>query len=187
MTRGDGAPEDSPKVAGVILAGGRARRMGGGDKGLQALAGQPLIAHVIARGGPQVAALAINANGDPARFADFALPVVQDSVSGFAGPLAGVLAGLDWAAEAAPDCDWLATFACDAPFFPEDLVGRLSAEVRAAGADLACARGLAPRRQPGPQEVPPGSTRLGASPGLTRRPSRRAGSTLSDRSPARSS
>ncbi len=126
-------------AAGVILAGGRSRRMGGGDKCLQALGGEYLLSHVVTRAVHQVDALAINANGDPARFAEFELPVVSDSVEGFAGPLAGVLAGLDWAAETAPDCSWLATFACDAPFFPRNLVTRLSAEVEAAGADLACA------------------------------------------------
>ena len=129
-----------PKIAGVILAGGRSRRMGGGDKCLQPLRGEYLISRVIARAHSQVDALAINANGDPARFADFRLPVVADSVADFAGPLAGVLAGLDWAAEAAPDSVWLATFACDAPFFPHNLVIRLWAEAEEAGADVACAR-----------------------------------------------
>jgi len=129
-----------PKVAGVILAGGRSRRMGGGDKCLQPLQGRSLISHVITRARSQVDALAINANGDPGRFAEFELPVVQDSVEGFAGPLAGVLAGLDWAAEAAPESIWLTTFACDAPFFPHNLVVRLWAEAEEAGADLACAQ-----------------------------------------------
>ena len=99
-----------------------------------------MISHVITRAQSQVDALAINANGDPERFADFELPVVQDGVAGFAGPLAGVLAGLDWAAEAAPDSVWLATFACDAPFFPHNLVIRLWAETEDAGGDLACAQ-----------------------------------------------
>ncbi len=129
-----------PKIAGVILAGGRSRRMGGGDKCLQPLSGEYLISHVITRAYSQVDALAINANGDPGRFADFNLPVVADSVAGFAGPLAGVLAGLDWAAEAAPESVWLATFACDAPFFPHNLVIRLWAETEEAGANLACAQ-----------------------------------------------
>ena len=122
-----------PKTAGVILAGGRSRRMGGGDKCLQPLGGEYLISHVITRARSQVDALAINANGDPGRFADFGLPVIQDGVEGFAGPLAGVLAGLDWAAEAAPSSVWLATFACDAPFFPLNLVTRLWAETETAG------------------------------------------------------
>ncbi|WP_146586531.1 molybdenum cofactor guanylyltransferase MobA [Puniceibacterium confluentis] len=108
---------------GVILAGGQARRMGGGDKGLLDLAGQPLLAHVIARAAPQVAALALNANGDPSRFRAFDLPVLPDSVTGFPGPLAGVLAGMDWAAERGADS--IVTMAADTPFFPCDLVPRL--------------------------------------------------------------
>jgi molybdenum cofactor guanylyltransferase len=126
------------RIAGVILAGGLARRMGGGDKGLRLLAGRPLLAWVIERARPQVAALALNANGDPARFARYRLPVVPDSVAGFAGPLAGVLAGLDWAAERVADATHVASFATDAPFLPRDLVVRLAAAVEA-GADLACA------------------------------------------------
>jgi molybdenum cofactor guanylyltransferase len=125
-------------IAGVILAGGLARRMGGGDKGARLLAGRPILAWVIERARPQVAALALNANGDAARFASFRLPVVADSVEGFAGPLAGVLAGLDWAAEAVAGATHVASFATDAPFLPRDLVARLAAAV-AAGADLACA------------------------------------------------
>src|SRR5262245_1961092 len=85
-------------ILGVILAGGRATRMGGGDKCLLELGGRPILAHVIERLAPQVAAMALNANGDPRRFAAFGLPVLADSVAGHAGPLAGVLAGLDWAA-----------------------------------------------------------------------------------------
>jgi len=126
-------------VAGVLLAGGQSRRMGGGDKCLRQLGGETILARVIARARPQVGALVLNANGDPARFAAYGLPVVADSVAGFAGPLAGVLAGLDWAAEARPGCRWLASFACDAPFLPEDLVARLLAAAEAEGADLACA------------------------------------------------
>ncbi len=126
-----------PDVAGVLLAGGRARRMGGGDKCLRELAGQTLLARVIARAAPQVGPLVINANGDPARFAAYGLPVVADSVTGFAGPLAGVLSGMDWAADNAPDCPWIATFATDAPFFPMDMVTRLRTAVHSA--DMACA------------------------------------------------
>ena len=126
-------------VAGVILAGGLARRMGGGDKGLRALAGRPILTHVIERAAPQVEALVLNANGDPERFAAFGLPVAADGIEGFAGPLAGVLAGLDWAATEAPEAAWLASFPCDAPFLPEDLVARLLAAVEAEGADMACA------------------------------------------------
>ena len=126
-------------VAGVLLAGGLARRMGGGDKPLRQLGGRPLLAHAIERVRPQVSALVLNVNGDPARFSDFDLPVAADPIEGFAGPLAGVLAGMDWVAEHAPDCRWLASFATDAPFLPTDLVARLMAAVEAEGAD-ACPR-----------------------------------------------
>ena len=127
------------KVAGLLLAGGLSRRMGGGDKTLRDLAGVPLLGHVIARLGPQVEALILNANGDPTRFAGFGLPVVADSVEGFAGPLAGILTGLDWTAAHRPDCEYIASVATDAPFLPADLVARLAAGLAAAGADLACA------------------------------------------------
>ncbi|MFT4961558.1 MAG: molybdopterin-guanine dinucleotide biosynthesis protein A [Paracoccaceae bacterium] len=108
---------------GVILAGGLARRMGGGDKGLLRLGGQSLLSRVIDRLEPQVADLALNANGDATRFATHGLPVIADSVDGFAGPLAGVLAGLDWAAEQGADS--IVTAAADTPFFPCDLVPQL--------------------------------------------------------------
>ncbi len=108
---------------GVILAGGQATRMGGGDKGLLTLGGQPLLDRVIGRLAPQVADLALNANGDPARFVRFGLPVLPDSIAGFAGPLAGVLAGLDWAA--AQGAETIVTAAADTPFFPCDLVPQL--------------------------------------------------------------
>src|SRR5215475_8712007 len=113
--------------------------MGGGDKPLRLLAGRPLLAHIVERVAPQVRRLVLNANGDPARFATFGLPVVADAVAGFVGPLAGVLTGLDWAAAEAPDCPWVATFPGDAPFLPRDLVARLLAAVDAEGAELACA------------------------------------------------
>lgn len=125
-------------VAGVLLAGGLSRRMGGGDKNLRLLGGRPILAHVIDRIRPQVAALALNANGDAARFAAYGLPVVADSIPGFAGPLAGVLAGLDWAAEAASTCRWLLSTPTDAPFLPEDLVTRLWAAAES-GAEVAVA------------------------------------------------
>lgn len=126
-------------VAGVLLAGGLSRRMGGGDKCLRPLGGQTILARVIERARPQVDDLVLNANGDPARFADFGLPVAADVVADYAGPLAGVLTGLDWAAADAKGCAWLASFACDAPFLPCDLVERLMAAVTEQGADLACA------------------------------------------------
>ena len=108
---------------GVILAGGQARRMGGGDKGRLMLGERSLLSHVIARLEPQVAELALNANGNAARFADTNLPILADSVGGFVGPLAGVLAGLDWAFE--QGADTIVTAAADTPFFPCDLVPRL--------------------------------------------------------------
>ena len=126
-------------ILGVILAGGQARRLGGGNKALHEVAGRPLLAHAIERLESQVSRIALNANGDPARFDAFGLPVVPDTVEGFAGPLAGVLAGLDWAAENAPDCERVVTVATDAPFFPDDLVECLSAAIENEKADLACA------------------------------------------------
>ena len=126
-------------VAGVLLAGGLARRMGGGDKCLRPLAGQTLLARVIARAAPQVDPLILNANGDPARFAPFGLPVVADVVEGHAGPLAGILTALDWAAEHAPHHPLVASFATDAPFLPRDLVATMVEARDLAGADLACA------------------------------------------------
>lgn len=139
------APEPAPvagpggNVAGVLLAGGLSRRMGGGDKCLRRLGGRPILARIAERLAPQVACMVINANGDPARFAAFGLPVAADVVDGFAGPLAGVLTGLDWARTQAPACRWIATVATDTPFMPTDLVARLADAVRAGGADLACA------------------------------------------------
>lgn len=126
-------------VGGVLLAGGRARRMGGGDKALLALAGRTLLDRAIARARPQVDRLVLSANGDPARFAGFGLDIVADSVGGSAGPLAGVLAGLDHVAATLPAARWMASFPVDAPFFPVDLVGRLAAAVASGAADMACA------------------------------------------------
>jgi molybdopterin-guanine dinucleotide biosynthesis protein A len=111
-------------VTGVIVAGGLSRRMGGGDKGLLQLAGKPMLAHVIERLGRQVGRMVINANGDPARFAGFGLPVVADTVPDFAGPLAGVLAGMHWSRANAPAARWIATAAGDAPLLPTDLIAR---------------------------------------------------------------
>ena len=111
---------------GVILAGGLATRMGGGDKALLPLGNGTLLDHVIARLAPLVAGMVLNANGDPTRFASFGLPVRADSIEGFAGPLAGVLAGLDWAAEQGADA--VVSVAADTPFFPIDLVERLQSE-----------------------------------------------------------
>ena len=129
-----------PRIAGIVLAGGLSRRMGGGDKALRTLGGRSILDRVIARAAPQVEILALNANGDPARFAETGLPVVPDSVEGFPGPLAGVLAGLEWARGRASECTHVATFACDAPFLPEDLVARLWRAVEEDDAEIASAR-----------------------------------------------
>ncbi len=126
-------------VVGLLLAGGQSRRMGGGDKSLRMLGGVSLLDRVIARLRPQVGAMVINANGDPARFSRFALPVIADSVPDFAGPLAGVLAGLDWTAANQPRCGFVVSVATDAPFLPRDLVSRLMQGTAEAGAELACA------------------------------------------------
>jgi molybdenum cofactor guanylyltransferase len=117
-------------IVGVLLSGGQSRRMGGGDKALRDLGGRPMLAHVIERLRPQVGQLVINANGDPARFAAFGLPVAPDTVDGFVGPLAGVLAGMIWAKANAPDARWIATVSTDAPFLPADLVVRLRESVK---------------------------------------------------------
>jgi molybdopterin-guanine dinucleotide biosynthesis protein A len=133
------APESAPPVVGVLLAGGQARRMGGGDKCLRRLGGRTILERVIERARPQMAAVVLNANGDPARFAALGLPVVADVVAGFAGPLAGVLSGMEWARTHRPECPWIATVATDTPFFPGDLVRGLLSAVAREGADLACA------------------------------------------------
>ncbi len=126
-------------VAGLLLAGGRATRMGGGDKCLRPLAGRPLLAHVIERLRPQADPLLLNANGDPTRFAGFGLPVVADGVPGFAGPLAGILAGLEWTRDRLPDHPLLLSAPTDAPFLPPDLVARLAEARRREGAAIAMA------------------------------------------------
>src|SRR5262245_44605588 len=112
-------------AVGVILAGGQSRRMGGTDKALVPLGGTTLMERAIARASVQVGDLIINANGDPKRFAHLKLPVVADPVSGFVGPIAGVLAGLEWLRGNRPKARWLASFSCDTPFFPMDMVNRL--------------------------------------------------------------
>jgi molybdopterin-guanine dinucleotide biosynthesis protein A len=127
-------------VPAMILAGGRSRRMGGGDKGLLLLGDRPILGHVIDRIRPQVMALALNANGDPARFAALGLDVIPDPVPGFAGPLAGILAALSWAAEIAPNATHVLTVPSDTPFLPRDLVLRLQAAIRAPGDPVVAAR-----------------------------------------------
>jgi molybdopterin-guanine dinucleotide biosynthesis protein A len=125
------------RFVGVVLAGGLARRMGGGDKGLVTLHGRPILDHVLERLRPQVDRIVINANGDPGRLAAYDLPIVADAIEGFAGPLAGVLAGMQWAAR--NDAEWVVTAATDTPFFPRDLVDRFRQAVADKGADMACA------------------------------------------------
>jgi molybdenum cofactor guanylyltransferase len=131
--------ETAPDLVATVLAGGLARRMGGGDKCLLPLAGRPLLAHVLARIAPQVDCILLNANGDPMRFDAWDLPIVPDSIEGFAGPLAGVLAGLDWVAANRPAARWMISVPGDTPFLPEDLVVRLFAAMEAESADMACA------------------------------------------------
>jgi molybdenum cofactor guanylyltransferase len=128
------------KPLGVVLAGGLARRMGGGDKARLRIGGRTILERVLARLKPQCTVLILNANGDPARFADTGLAVIPDSVPDFAGPLAGILAGLDWAATEATDVADIVTVPGDCPFLPEDLVARLSAARTREAAPLACAR-----------------------------------------------
>jgi len=130
----------TPPTLGLILAGGLARRMGGGDKARIRIGGATILERVLARFKPQCTRVILNANGDPARFADTGLPVVADNVPGFAGPLAGILAGLDWAAAHAPEISDIASVPGDCPFLPRDLVARLHAARGAQGRPLACAR-----------------------------------------------
>jgi molybdenum cofactor guanylyltransferase len=125
-------------IAGIVLAGGLSRRMGGTDKALLPLQGEPLVKRVVERARPQVGAMALSAGGDPQRFASFGLPALADSIAGHVGPLAGILAGLDWAS-ALPGVALLASFSCDAPFFPRDLVIRLRAARHRESAIIACA------------------------------------------------
>jgi molybdopterin-guanine dinucleotide biosynthesis protein A len=112
-------------VVGVLLAGGRSSRMGGGDKCLRLLGGKPILTRIIDRLEPQVSDIIINANGDPDRFVDFGLPVVSDSIAGYQGPLAGIHAALEWVKANRPGVQHVVTVATDTPFFPVDLVSRL--------------------------------------------------------------
>ena len=127
------------KIAGVLLAGGKSNRMGGGDKCLMELAGRTLLSRVIDRAKTQVGPMVLNVNGDPKRFASYRLPIIKDVLSGFHGPLAGILTGLDWAKKNAPDVDYIATFATDSPFFPSNLVELLYKTIKE-GHVLACAK-----------------------------------------------
>ena len=128
-----------PPTFGLILAGGLARRMGGGDKGLVSIGGATIIDRIIKRLEPACSGLLMSANGDPARFVRFAAPVIADSVPGLAGPLAGILAGLDWAAAEAPEIAWIVSAPADCPFLPFDLVPQLHAARTREEAPLAIA------------------------------------------------
>jgi molybdenum cofactor guanylyltransferase len=130
----------APATYGLILAGGLARRMGGGDKTLIPIGEKTILERAIARLGSQCAGLLINANGDLSRFSRFGLPVVSDDIEGFAGPLAGILAGLDWVAANAPATTWIVSVPGDCPFLPHDLVARLHGARSAQQQPLACAR-----------------------------------------------
>ncbi len=114
------------RIVGCILAGGRSSRMGGGDKALLPIGGEPMLGRVRDRLALQVRRILLNANGDPGRLAEFNLPVVADTITGFAGPLAGVAAGMSWIAEQEPEASHIVTVAADTPFFPTNLVDRLA-------------------------------------------------------------
>jgi molybdenum cofactor guanylyltransferase len=129
-----------PPTLGLVLAGGLARRMGGGDKARIRVGGHTILERVLACLSAQCDRVIINANGDPARFADTRLPVVADSVPDFAGPLAGILAGLDWTAANVPQTEWIASAPGDCPFLPKNLLAKLHEARLAAGTPLACAR-----------------------------------------------
>src|SRR5450756_1893440 len=137
-----------PPTLGLVLAGGLARRMGGGDKARIEIGGVSILDRVLACLSAQCAGIIINANGDPERFADTGLTVVPDNVPGFVGPLAGILAGLDWLAAQNNGVEWLLSVPGDCPFLPDDLVERLHQARRqlGAGARLACARSRFGRR-----------------------------------------
>jgi molybdopterin-guanine dinucleotide biosynthesis protein A len=132
-------PRGALEIPGVLLAGGLARRMGGGDKPMRSIAGKTILARVIARLKPQCDGLILNANGDPARFAAFGLPVIADTVADFPGPLAGILAALDWMAANRPEVKRVLSAAADCPFLPRDLVKRLDEARAAENAELAVA------------------------------------------------
>jgi molybdopterin-guanine dinucleotide biosynthesis protein A len=132
-------PRGAPDIPGVLLAGGLARRMGGGDKPMRSIAGRTILERVIARLAPQCDGLILNANGEPSRFAAFGLPVIADTVADFPGPLAGILAALDWMAVHRPEVQRVLSAAADCPFLPRDLVARLEESRAAQNAELAVA------------------------------------------------
>jgi molybdopterin-guanine dinucleotide biosynthesis protein A len=129
-----------PATLGLVLAGGLARRMGGGDKAMIRIGGKTILDRVLERLRPTCTRIVLNANGDPARFAQYGLPVIADSIPDFAGPLAGILAGLDWAATHAPGVSDVMSTPGDCPFLPWDMVERLHQARQDANLPLACAR-----------------------------------------------
>src|SRR5438105_5311744 len=135
----DAAPTGALEIPGVLLAGGLARRMGGGDKPMRTIGGRTILERAVARLNPQCDGLILNANGDPARFAAFGLPVIADGVADFPGPLAGILAALDWAAANRPEVELILSAAADCPFLPRDLVSRLYQALAEQNAQLAVA------------------------------------------------
>ena len=135
----DATPRGALDIPGVLLAGGLARRMGGGDKPMRTIGGRTILQRVIARLEPQCNGLILNANGDPARFAAFGLPVISDGVADFPGPLAGILAALDWVAASRPDVKFILSAAADCPFLPRDLVSRMHQALTEQNAQLAVA------------------------------------------------
>ena len=130
---------ETASTFGIIVAGGLSRRMDGPDKTLRPLGGKPILSRLVERLGPQCASIVLSANGDARRFEAFGLPVVADDLQGFPGPLAGLLAGLDWSAESHPGSRWAVSVAGDTPFIPADLVARLQTARTVAGAHIACA------------------------------------------------
>ncbi|HEY9079203.1 molybdenum cofactor guanylyltransferase MobA [Magnetovibrio sp.] len=130
------SPSGSREVVGVLLAGGRSSRFGGDDKCLQLLNGKTMLERVALKAAPQVGALVLNANGDTNRFPDLGMPVIKDSIDDFAGPLAGVLTAMDFAAKHVPQARWVASFATDAPFVPGNWVSRVLAAITREGADM---------------------------------------------------
>lgn len=129
--------QSKPPVVGLLHTNNSHRAHHCGEKCLKKLMGKPVISYVVERVSPQVSRLVLNANGDPTRFHDVDIPVVPDAIDDLSGPLAGILTGMEWVHENAPDSEWLATFATDSPFIPEDLVLHMLEEIERNHADMA--------------------------------------------------
>jgi molybdenum cofactor guanylyltransferase len=130
---------DYPPTIGLLLAGGQSSRMGGGDKPLLQIGHVPILDRIIDRMKDQCSELLLNANGDPERFANYDMIIIRDDIDGFKGPLAGILAGMDWTARNRPEIGWIASIATDTPFIPRTLVGSLHDQILRSGSRLACA------------------------------------------------